>query len=93
LGPVEETDEVGSLKPGKANINQSLMIDIILAAIGSDLVQNAGGVMTVDKKVSPLSATLDLLSMTARSGRTRLKRAIHTWHELIVSKGASRNAK
>jgi hypothetical protein len=78
--------EVGSSKTGEANIDQSLVIDTILAAIDSDLVHHASGVMTVDKKVPPLSATLDLLDMTA-------KRAIHTPKELIMSKGASQNAK
>jgi hypothetical protein len=49
--------------------------------------------MTVDRKAPPLSATLDLLGMTVKSGRTRLKRAIRTRDKLIVSKGASQNAK
>jgi hypothetical protein len=86
--------EVGSSKTGKANIDhQSLAIDTTLAAIASGLVHNAAGVMTVDEKAPPLSATLDLLGMTVKSERTRLKRAIHTRDKLIVSKGASRNAK
>jgi hypothetical protein len=85
--------EVGSSKTGRANIDQSLVIDTILAAIASDLVPNADGTFSVDKKAPPLAATLDLLGMNAKSWRTRLKRAIQTRKELKVSKGVSRNAK
>jgi hypothetical protein len=87
--------EVGSSKTGKANIDQSLVIDTILAAVASDFVQNDadGRAMTVDKKAPPLSTTLHLLGMTNKSGRTRLKRAIQARKELLVSKAASRNAK
>jgi hypothetical protein len=85
--------EVGSSKTGRANIDQSLVIDTILAAIASDLVPNADGTFSVDKKAPPLAATLDLLGMNAKSWRTRLKQAIQTRKELKVSKGVSRNAK
>jgi hypothetical protein len=67
------------------------VIDTILAAIASDLVENDDGGIAVDKKPPPLSATLDLLGITANSGRTRLKRATQTWKALVVSKGAPRN--
>ena len=51
--------EARSSKTGKANIDQSLVIDTVLAAIASDLVQNANGTNNVDKKAPPLLATLD----------------------------------
>jgi hypothetical protein len=85
--------EAGSSKTGKANLDQSLVIDSILAAIAGDLVQNANGTTTVDKSAPSLSATLSLLGLNAKSGRTRLKRAILTRKALKVSKGLSRNAK
>jgi hypothetical protein len=84
---------VGSSKTGKANINQSLVIDIILAAIAGNLVQNVDGAMTTDKKAPPLTATLKLLGLPSKSGGKRLKRAIQTWKALLVSKGVSRNVK
>jgi hypothetical protein len=52
---------VGSFKTGKANIDQSLVIDTILATIAGGLVPNVDGTMTTDKKVPLLSATLKLL--------------------------------
>jgi hypothetical protein len=85
--------KAGSSKTGKANIDQSLDIDSILAAIAGNLVQNANGTTTVDKSAPSLSATLSLLGLNAKSGRTRLKRAILTRKALKVSKGLSWNAK
>jgi hypothetical protein len=85
--------KAGSSKTGKANIDQSLVIDSILVAIAGNLVQNANGTTTVDKSVPSLLATLALLGINAKSGRTRLKQAILTWKALKVSKGLSWNAK
>jgi hypothetical protein len=72
---------VGSSKTGKANIDQSLVKDTILAAIAGNLVQNAEGAMTTDKKAPPLSATLKLLGLPSKSGRKRLKEAISYWYQ------------
>jgi hypothetical protein len=41
--------EVGPSKTGKANIDQSLVIDTILTAIASNLVQNTNGAITVEQ--------------------------------------------
>jgi hypothetical protein len=85
--------KAGSSKTGKANIDLSLVIDSILAAIAGNLVQNANGTSMIDKSAPSLSATLALLGLNAKSGQIRLKRAILTWKVLIVSIGLSRNAK
>ena len=82
--------EAGLSKTGKVNIDQSLVIDTVLVAIASDLVQNDDGTNGVDKKATPLSVTLGLLGMSAKTGRMRLKQAIQTRKALI---GLSRNAK
>jgi hypothetical protein len=68
--------EAGSLQTGKSNINQSLVVDTILAAIASNLVRDIDGAINIDEKAPPLSATLDLLGLTRKSGTARLKQAI-----------------
>jgi hypothetical protein len=85
--------EAGSSKTGKSNIDQSLVVDKILAAITYNLVCDVDGAINVDEKVLPLGATLDLLGVTCKSGTARLKQAIQKQKELQVAKGASRNAK
>jgi hypothetical protein len=85
--------EAGSSKTGKSNIDQSLVIDTTLAAVAGDLVCDADGAINIDEKAPPLSTTLDLVGITVKSGRMRLRRAIQKRKELLLSKGASRNAK
>jgi hypothetical protein len=53
---LKEVVKAGSSKTGKASIDQSLVIDSILAAIAGDLVQNVDGTSTVDKSAPSLSA-------------------------------------
>jgi hypothetical protein len=85
--------EAGSSKTGRSNIDQSLVIDTMLAAVAGDLIRDADGAINLDEKAPPLGATLDLLGLTRKSGTARLKLAIQKRRELLVSKGASRNAK
>jgi hypothetical protein len=53
--------EVGSSKTGKANIDLSLVIDTILAAIAGNLVENDDGGTAVDEKAPSLSATFKFI--------------------------------
>jgi hypothetical protein len=65
----------------------------MLAAVVGDLMHDADGATNLDEKAPPLGATLDLLGLTRKSGAARLELAIQKRRELLVSKGASRNAK
>jgi hypothetical protein len=78
--------EAGSSKIGKSNINQSLVVDKILAAIAWDLVCDIDREINVDEKAPPLGATLDLLGLTCKSGTAQLKQVIQKQKELLVAK-------
>jgi hypothetical protein len=55
--------EAGPLKTGRSNIDQSLLIDAMLAAVAGDLMRDADGATHLDEKAPPpLGATLDLLA-------------------------------